>query len=109
MENELPTEYTGASEYVFTAAEAWPYIMAILVALTVVGVAAIIWTQGRSSGRNGPAKTRGTEPGQGSTLVHAASLNPSNGNSFGESSRTWTVPKDPQAYAKGMMPGNRKK
>ncbi len=108
MDGDIPADYTGVSEYAFGAADAWPYILAVLVLITIIGVLAIVRSTGRSSGRNGPSETRGTAPGQGSTVLHAPSLNPSRGHGFGENSRTWTVPKDPQQYAKGMMPGNRK-
>lgn len=90
-----------------TPDEMWWIWTLIIGGLTVAGVIGILRSElkkGRGLARTG----RGTTPGQGNTVLHSASLNPSMGNGFGESSRTWTVPKDPQAYTKGMTPGKRR-
>ena len=83
----------------------WLAIVAIGI-VTVVGIGLIVRSEVRKT-NGGSARSRGVAPGQGSTVLHAPSLNPSMGRGFGESSRTWVVPKDPQTYAKGMMPGRR--
>lgn len=84
----------------------WAWVLVIGV-LTVAGVYGIVRSE-LKGGRGLARKRRGTAPGQGHTVLHSVSLNPSMGNGFGESSRTWIVPKDPQAYTKGMTPGKRR-
>lgn len=89
------------SEAVFGIAELTPYLIAGFGIILVLGVVGIV--RSNFAKQKGPPN-RGTAPGQGATILHA-SMRTSAGNG---SSRTWSVTKDPNEYAKGMMPGRRK-
>ena len=55
--------------------------------------------------KHGPAR-QGTEPGDGQTVL-TTTFRAGGVFSNGWSTKAWTVPKDPQEYAKGFVPGNR--
>lgn len=72
-------------------------LMAIVFVAAIVGM---IWSELRKSPVQ--KKKQGVEPGQGGTIAHG-------GLGSGENSHASAivVPRDPQAYAKGMMPGRK--
>ena len=72
----------------------WQIILAL-----ALGIALLLGLRGilRSASRHGPR--RGVAPGQGAPPLHA-SLSPDGP----DRSRSWTVPQDPQAYAKTFVP-----
>jgi hypothetical protein len=82
------------------------WITLLLVALTIAGVAGIVR---HHLGPRPDRRPRGTEPGEGDTLVYAkertAFFGTGNEDAAGRITR---VTKDPQAYARGMMPGRAK-
>ncbi|WP_224814823.1 hypothetical protein [Hasllibacter sp. MH4015] len=77
-----------------------------LVTITVLGVVAII------RHHTSPHRTRtprGTEPGHGDTLVYAKERTAFFGSGNEDAAgRVVRVTRDPQHYARAMMPGNRK-
>lgn len=82
------------------------WIALAMAGLTALGVFAIIR---HHLGPRKEREPRGTAPGDGDTLVYArervAFLGAGNADAAGRMTR---VTKDPQQYAKGMMPGRRK-
>jgi hypothetical protein len=75
-----------------------------LVLVTVAGVAGLVT---HHLGPPREKRPRGAEPGQGDTWVYAkeriAFLGIGNEDAAGRITR---VPRDPQAYARGMVPGH---
>lgn len=81
--------------YIFTMMGFFPFLA------IVIGYAVFNRTP-----KNGPTQNRGTEPSQNSTLVTGGIASGRDGHSS-----AITIPRDPQEYAKAMMPknkGNRK-
>ncbi len=70
----------------------------------VIGIAVVIAMTvllGRSRAKNEPKPKRGSLPGTGFRTIHA---NYDSGGSGGGHFTQYRVPKDPQDYAKAMMP-----
>jgi len=82
------------------------YLSVVLMLAIFVGLPGIlvIWLQSRV--KNPIKGQRGTEPHQNDSLASGGS---SPGGSGGGYVATIRVPRDPQRYAKGMMPGGRRK
>ena len=74
-------------------------ILLLLAAIGVLAVAVAIVNQRRNPG------SRGSEPGEG---YHTLTSDYQSGVGGGQS-RTWTVPRDPQAYARLFVPKDAEK
>ncbi|AXT26164.1 hypothetical protein D1823_06005 [Ruegeria sp. AD91A] len=72
-------------------------VISIAVTVFVVLVALLAW----SRSKNEPQPKRGSHPGIGYRTIHA---NYDSGGPGGGHSTQYRVPKDPQDYAKAMMP-----
>ncbi|UZD92344.1 hypothetical protein [Cognatishimia activa] len=81
--------------------EIWVYVIAIVGG--IIGSIAIIITTLK---RGVPRKPKGTAPGQGSSLI-VGGAGASSGEGGG-TSRAYTVPKDPNEYAKAFVPSSAK-
>ncbi|MGI3184580.1 hypothetical protein [Nioella aestuarii] len=82
----------------------WIYSGIVIIAF--VGLLEIIWSERQKQSLRATQR-RGTAPGRGGTVLYHSGFDQADGTPVPGSSRAWTVPKDPQQYAKGFVPGNR--